>query len=399
MRFGTLAVLLLSSAGFSQDTPDARALLNESGKALHDYKSYVIEHEVVVEMQGGAESRLEMPVKLAASSPDKLRIESNGQLGSTLIVSDGENTWMYIGPFKQYTKTPAASSPEALMKSMNPGIGQMLEDLKSKDPYLSAKILGGESLQVSGKKFDCYVLEAVLDTMHLPGAMTLSDAVMKMWIDKNSKIVLKQTTTATIQGEALPTPAHMSQSTTVTSLKLNEPLADSMFKFTPPEGAKEVTEFKGPVKATADLTGKVAADFKLNSVDGKEYSLQSLHGKVVLLDFWATWCVPCRNDMPALQKVYQDFRDKGLVMLGMDVGEDQNTVDKFLLGTKLSYPIVLAGDADVVQDYKVTAFPTVVLIDSEGKIAMYHVGSGSDKQLRAALAKLGLSASPASDTR
>jgi thioredoxin-related protein len=103
--------------------------------------------------------------------------------------------------------------------------------------------------------------------------------------------------------------------------------------------------------------------------------------------------------MPALQKIYQDFQDKGLVMLGMDVGEDQDTVGKFLLGTKLNYPIVLAGETDVVQGYSVTAFPTAVLIDSEGKIAWYHVGSGGDKALRAVLAKLGLSTSPANNTQ
>ena len=111
----------------------------------------------------------------------------------------------------------------------------------------------------------------------------------------------------------------------------------------------------------------------------------------VMVDFWATWCGPCRKDLPALEKIYSEFRDRGLVMLGMNVGEDREAVSKFLAANKLSYPIVLAGQMEMLESYSVTAFPTVVLIDREGKIALYHVGSGSESELREALAALGFS--------
>jgi len=212
-----------------------------------------------------------------------------------------------------------------------------------------------------------------------------------VWIDKKTKLTLRQTASATMLGGSLLAPAQMNQTVNMLSMKLNEPVPDSMFQFTPPEGAKEVKEFQGPVKAVPDLAGKAAADFKLNSMDGKEFSLSALRGKVVLIDFWASWCMPCRKDMPALEKIYGDFRSSGLVMIGMDAGEDQDTVSKFLQQTKLSYPIVLAGEMNVLESYSVTAFPTLVLIDREGNIALYHVGSGSEAELRAALAKLGFS--------
>jgi len=95
--------------------------------------------------------------------------------------------------------------------------------------------------------------------------------------------------------------------------------------------------------------------------------------------------------MPALEKLYGEFRDRGLVMLGMNVGEDEATVTKFLTTNKLTYPILLAGESEMLQGYSVTAFPTVVLIDREGKIFLYHVGSGSEADLRDALGQLGLS--------
>jgi thiol-disulfide isomerase/thioredoxin len=390
------ALLLLSVAYAQQPLPDARSLLKESADALRGFKSYELDQQVVIEIKGGIESHLELPVKLAVSNPGRLRIESNGQLGSTVIVSDGENTWMYVGsPLKQYTKTPAVSSPDALIKSVNPGIGEMLEDLKTRDPYLSAKITGQETVDVGGEKFDCYVVEAALDKIKMPDLYTMSNGSTKMWIDKKTHLLLKQTTTATIEGGPLKVPTKMTQGTAMLAMKLNQPVADSFFVFTPPEGSRQVDEFKvealkAPVKATADLTGKPAVDFKLKAIDGTEYALRDLRGKVVLLDFWATWCAPCRKELPILEKIHHEFRDKGLVLLGMDVGEDSDTVGKFLRETKLSYPVVLTAAGETDQNYSVTAYPTIVLLDREGKIVLYHVGTGSEKDLRANLTALGL---------
>ena len=306
------------------------------------------------------------------------------------IVSDGEHTWMYLGPLKQYTATPAASSPEALMKSLNPGIAEMIGEMRSKDPFLEVRLVGEEIVETGGSRFECFVVESKLDKIDMPGTVKLVDGVMKTWIDKKTKLTLKQTATATMQGGALRQPAEMNQTINILSVKLNEPVPDSLFEFTPPEGAKEVKEFQSLVKANPDLSGKDAADFKLSSLDGKEISLQALRGKVVLLDFWATWCVPCRRDMPALEKLYGEFRDRGLVMLGVNAGEDKATVTRFLEGNKLSYPILLAGQAEMLQSYSVAAFPTVVIVDREGKIFLYHVGSGSEAELRDALGQLGL---------
>jgi thiol-disulfide isomerase/thioredoxin len=384
-------VLLVSALASAQSTPEARALLKASQEAFLNYKSYVIEQRIVVDMSGATQARMEMSAKLAASAPGKMRVESTSQAGGALIVSDGENTWVYIDLTKQYMKTPAATSPEGLVRSLVPGMGGVFDQLKSKDPYLSAKITGEEAVEVDGKKIDCFVVEATMDKIAMPGAMTMTGALMKMWIDKDSKLSLKTTVTATMQGgPAAATPMQMNMAMTVISKKLNEPVEESLFTFTPPEGAKEVKDFTAATPGRADLTGKVAADFKLKSLAGKEYSLQDLRGHVVLLDFWATWCGPCRKDLPMLEKLHQEFKDKGLVLLGFNVGEGREVVSKFLASAKLSYPMVLTAGTGTTQDYSVTAYPTVVLIDREGKIVVDHIGSGSEAELRAGLAKLGL---------
>jgi thiol-disulfide isomerase/thioredoxin len=383
-------VSLFCCLASAQETPDARALLKETSEVLLHHKSYQVDQRAVIDMGGPLPTRLEMLVKIMVSSPGKLRIESTGKLGDSLIVSDGENTWMYLGMLKQYTKTAAASTPESLVKSLVPGMSSVMDQLKAKDPYLSAKIVGEEQVEVEGQKIDCYVVEARLDKISLPGSIEMTNGVQKAWVDKVSKLSLKQTMTATMEGGPLNGPAQLNEASTVISQKLDVAVPDSSFTFTPPEDAKQVTEFKGAVKANADLTGQMAADFKLKSVGGKEFSLQDLKGKFVLLDFWATWCAPCRHDLPSVEKIHQEFHRKGLVVLGVDGGEDSETVDQFLVSTKLSYPTLLAADSGVLLSYSVTAFPTVVLIDADGKVVYYHVGSGGEKALRESLAKLGL---------
>ncbi|MGD0302404.1 MAG: redoxin domain-containing protein [Bryobacteraceae bacterium] len=349
-----------------------------------------MDQRAVIDVGGPLPSRVEMLVKIAVSTPGKLRIESTSKLGDSLIVSDGENTWMYLGTLQQYTKTAAASTPASLVKSLVPGMSSVMDQLKAKDPYVSAKVTGEETVEVEGQKIDCYVVEGRLDKISLPGSIEMTDAVQKVWVDKVSKLSLKQTMTATMEGGPLTAPAQMNQAVTITSQKLDAPVPDSVFTFTPPEGSKLVPEFKGPVKANADLTGQMAADFKLKSVGGKEFGLQDLKGNFVLLDFWATWCGPCRRDLPAVEKLHQEFHRKGLVVLGVNGGEDAETVNQFLRTSKLSYPILLTSDNEVMQSYSVTAFPTLVLLDADGKIVFYHVGAGGEKALRESLAKLGL---------
>jgi thiol-disulfide isomerase/thioredoxin len=389
MKFVPIVSLFCCLAS-AQETPDARALLKETSEVLLHHKSYQVDQRAVIDMGGPLPTRLEMLVKIIVSNPGKLRIESTGKLGDSLIVSDGESTWMYLGMLKQYTKTAAASTPESLVKSLVPGMSSVMDQLKAKDPYLSAKVVGEEQVEVEGQKIDCYVVEARLDKISLPGSIDMINGVQKAWVDKVSKLSLKQTMTATMEGGPLKAPAELNEASTVISQELDAPVPDASFSFTPPEDAKLVTEFKGSVKANADLTGQMAADFKLKSVGGKEFSLQDLKGKFVLLDFWATWCGPCRHDLPSVEKLHQEFHRKGLVVLGVDGGEDSETVNQFLVSTKLSYPVLLAADSGVLLSYSVTAFPTVVLIDADGKVVYYHVGAGGEKALRESLAKLGL---------
>jgi peroxiredoxin len=121
----------------------------------------------------------------------------------------------------------------------------------------------------------------------------------------------------------------------------------------------------------------LAPDFTLRTLDGQEITLSQLRGKIVLLDFWATWCGPCRESIPHFVQIYKTNRENGFEMIGLSVDKgDEGVVRRFIESMEIPYLIVIAPE-EVVRNYKVTAIPTTFLIDKEGKIRERIMGFNS----------------------
>ena len=121
----------------------------------------------------------------------------------------------------------------------------------------------------------------------------------------------------------------------------------------------------------------LAPDFTLKTLDGQEITLSQLKGKVVLLDFWATWCGPCRESIPHLIQLYKTYRENGFEMIGMSLDKgDTDVVRNFAKSLDIPYPIVIAPE-EVVRNYRVTSIPTTFFIDKEGKIRERITGFNS----------------------
>lgn len=126
--------------------------------------------------------------------------------------------------------------------------------------------------------------------------------------------------------------------------------------------------------------GELAPDFSLPSPDGEELiALSDFRGRPVLVNFWATWCPPCRHEMPFLQQQYEARADIGLVVLAVDVGEEPLVVQNYLRRTDLTFPVVLDLFGDIADYYRIITFPTTVLIDREGRIASIKRGAYSSE--------------------
>jgi peroxiredoxin len=120
--------------------------------------------------------------------------------------------------------------------------------------------------------------------------------------------------------------------------------------------------------------GFAAPDFTLERRDGETISLSDLHGQVVLVNFWATWCPPCRAEMPAIQGVYDAYRDQGFVVLAVDVGEGDAQVAAFADEQGLTFPILMDREGTVSHRYQVRAMPSTFFVDQAGVIQEVTLG-------------------------
>jgi len=118
-----------------------------------------------------------------------------------------------------------------------------------------------------------------------------------------------------------------------------------------------------------------AIDFTLKDLDGKELKLSDLKGKKVFLNFWATWCPPCKAEMPEIEKLYQETKDTDLVIVAVEIGEPLDTVKSFIDSNKYSFKVLLDSDQSVASNYNITSIPTSFFIDEEGNIVSKRVGA------------------------
>ncbi|MDX9758044.1 MAG: TlpA disulfide reductase family protein [Bacteroidota bacterium] len=135
--------------------------------------------------------------------------------------------------------------------------------------------------------------------------------------------------------------------------------------------------------------GKTAPGFSLKDKDGTVYSDQSLKGKVIVLNFWATWCPPCRAEIPAFKKVYEQYKGKGVEIVGVSLDQKGwDVIRPFIKQYAINYPIVLGG-AEIARAYgNIRSIPTTIIIDRNGKVVDSHVGAMSEQQLIKSFEKL-----------
>jgi len=129
-----------------------------------------------------------------------------------------------------------------------------------------------------------------------------------------------------------------------------------------------------PVFAAMVPTGKTAPDFTLRTLDGPNLRLQEQRGQVVLVNFWATWCAPCRQEMPHLARLYDKYRASGFVLLGVNVDDDAGKAIDLAAKLQLKFPVSLDTDKKVSRLYDLSAMPSTVLIDREGRVRHVHRG-------------------------
>ena len=125
--------------------------------------------------------------------------------------------------------------------------------------------------------------------------------------------------------------------------------------------------------------GNIAPDFTLKDLNGLEVSLQEFRRKVVLLNFWATWCSPCRREIPSMVELYQRYKDSGLEIIGVNLDKlGKSEVEKFSQEYKINFPVVLNSAGDVASRYGVVVLPTTIFLDRNGRIKGNRISGAVD---------------------
>jgi peroxiredoxin len=143
-------------------------------------------------------------------------------------------------------------------------------------------------------------------------------------------------------------------------------------------------------QAALPAPGSVAPDFTLKSNMGKNLKLSEYRGQVVMINFWASWCAPCRQEMPLLNHIYEQYRKVGFTLLGVNVDDRSETAQALAKQLGASFPILFDADKQVSHRYDVDAMPSTVLIDRGGKVRYIHRGyhSGYEAQYDAQVREL-----------
>jgi len=134
-----------------------------------------------------------------------------------------------------------------------------------------------------------------------------------------------------------------------------------------------VSVFTTSETSAAFTKGGPAPDFTSKTINGEEITLSKLKGKVVVLNFWATWCPPCRSEMPLFNRVYEKYRDRGFEIIAISTDSSERQVKKFIKEFGIKFPVVM-DKQNLVSKYNVSGLPTSFLIDRDGKIIKVRLG-------------------------
>jgi len=140
-----------------------------------------------------------------------------------------------------------------------------------------------------------------------------------------------------------------------------------------------------PSAEQTDLVGAQAPDFSLHSLEGTEISLKSLRGHVVVLHFWATYWQSCYADMGHVDQLYREFKNQGVIVLGVNVGQLPRVVQQFITKKGYKYPQLINARGELILQYQATDAPTVVVIGKDGRIASYRQYEQGEQKLRSTL--------------
>ena len=371
------------------DVPaDARALLDQVREAYAKLNSLDVAGTFVLELDvAGQKQSKRAAFSGTFAAPSKFRHE---MADDALVVANGAKAYLYLAKPGKYAE---AAAPQG--RAPSAGLDEPLADvLRAQNPslYLATCADASDEL-LDGTKSITKADNVSVDGASCPSLRIETEKqTISATFDPMTHLLRRMTfdLSQSLRNRGVPDVKVATITVDYSTTKPDAPIPGERFEWSPPSDATLARETKPAAAADGDaeaMRGKAAPDFALEDLNGKSVSLQGLRGRVVVLDFWATWCGPCRAALPHLEQLHKDFAGAGVQVLAVNLREDRETARKFVESIGLTMPVLLDTTGKVAERYAVSGIPQTVVVDKNGQIARVFVGFSPEasRQLREAV--------------
>ncbi|MFH2137411.1 MAG: redoxin domain-containing protein [Candidatus Omnitrophota bacterium] len=385
---GLICFFSISSGVFAQTAPkekildtDETILSVKSGlERVNTFSALLEQYNLLQDPK--AKARVQMHYKI----PDKFRMEvtlsmsEDDPIMKQTMLYDGKLLWQLenapdgkvINAMKSdVSKETPDNAPLTKQFSLIDQFNAMLEQYDvtaAKESVLESRPVAVLHMQL--KETQKAMISAKLNTDKNPAALKMIPEKMLLYWDIDKKYTSKM--------EIFNPDGEMITLINYQNVQINPKLDEKIFSYIPSEGVNVMdrSEMSQPRDAVP-LQGK-SPGFVLTDLKGTSYDSENLKGKIIILDFWADWCPPCKQELPLIENVYKKIKSKNDVQLLTITSGDKQVIADFVEKQGFTFPVLLDEQAEVIRDFKVVAIPQIFVIDAQGNIAESYQGYNAD---------------------